>query len=118
MSAETILHLVPAAYFHSLPPEADYLPEPYAQDGFIHCTREADTMLAVANTFYRDVPGEVLVLEIDPARVRAEVRYEAAAHPRGPSDPLFPHIYGPLNRAAIVAIRPARRAADGTYLAV
>jgi uncharacterized protein (DUF952 family) len=32
-----------------------------------------------------------------------------------PSTPLFPHIYGPLNRDAIVEIRRAVRAPDGTF---
>jgi uncharacterized protein (DUF952 family) len=118
VSAETILHLTPAAYFHGLPPGADYLPEAFDQDGFIHCTREAEVLLKVANAFYRQVPGEMLVLVIDPARVKAPVRYEAAAHPQGAGGVVFPHIYGPLNRDAILEVRPARRAADGTYLAV
>jgi uncharacterized protein (DUF952 family) len=119
VSGETILHLTPSAWFESLPAEADYLPEGFDRDGFIHCTREPEVLLEVANAFYRQTPGEMLVLVIDPARVQAEVRFEAAAlRPRVPDDPLFPHIYGPLNRDAIVAVRPARRAADGTYLAV
>jgi uncharacterized protein (DUF952 family) len=118
VTGETILHLAPAAAFNALPEAADYLPEAFAQDGFIHCTREPEVLLQVANAFYRGLPGEMLVLVIDPARVRAPVRYEPAAHPQGPDAPLFPHIYGPLNRDAIVAARPARRAADGTFLAV
>jgi uncharacterized protein (DUF952 family) len=113
-----ILHLTRAAHFAALPPDADYLPEGFGQDGFIHCTGEPDVLLRVANAFYRDTPGEMLVLVIDPARVNADVRWEAAAHPQGPDDPLFPHIYGPLNRDAIVSIHAAQRAADGAYLAV
>lgn len=31
---------------------------------------------------------------------------------------LFPHIYGPLNRDAIVEIRTAKRAGDGTFISV
>ena len=30
--------------------------------------------------------------------------------------PVFPHIYGPIDRAAVVAVRPARRAEDGTFV--
>jgi uncharacterized protein len=125
VSGEFVLHLTPAATFAALPAGADYLPEAYAQDGFIHCTGEPETLLEVANRFYRDVPGEMVVLVIDPARLRAAVRYEAAIPPRpGAADPpdagtlLFPHVYGPINREAIVAVRPAKRAPDGTYLSV
>ena len=112
------MHLAPAARFRAVPAGADYLPGDFAHDGFIHCTREPEVLLEVANAFSRDAPGEMRVLVMDPARVRAEVRFEAAAHPRGPDDPLFPHIYGPLNTDAIVAVRPAVRAIDGAYLAV
>ena len=118
MSAEVILHLTPAAYYHSLPAEAAYLPQDFERDGFIHCTAEPEVLLEVANAFYRQVPGEMLVLVIDPARVQAQVRFEAAVHPRGPDDRLFPHIYGPLNRDAIVSVHPTQRADDGAYLAV
>jgi uncharacterized protein (DUF952 family) len=81
--------------------------------------------LDVANRFYRDVPGDFLVLVIDPARLTAPLRDE----PASPGDAvgrwrdltsghLFPHIYGPLNRDAIVEVRPAGRSPDGTFLSV
>jgi uncharacterized protein (DUF952 family) len=31
---------------------------------------------------------------------------------------LFPHIYGPLNAEAVVAVRLAQRAADGTFISL
>ena len=62
------------------------------------------------------------MLVIDPAKVTADVKFECPNPPPGPSSPLakvlFPHIYGPLNRDAIVEIRAATRAADGTFLSV
>ncbi len=62
------------------------------------------------------------VLAIDPERVTSEVRYEAPAPPAPPDSPLagvmFPHIYGPLNRDAIVEVRSAMRSADGTFLTI
>lgn len=122
MTTDTILHIVPAAYFNAQPPDQPYLPEAFAADGFIHCTKEPEIMLGIANRFYKNVKGDVLVLVIDPAKVTAEVKWEPPAHPDGtaPSggEPLFPHIYGGLNRDAIVAIRAAARAADGTFIAL
>ncbi len=112
-----IYHLVPAAEYQALPEAAPYLPAGYAGDGFIHCTAEPQVLVQVANAFYRHVPGDFLVLEIDPARLAAEVRYE----PAEPGSPLaghrFPHIYGPLNRSAVVHVRSIERTADGTFLA-
>ncbi|MBI3243770.1 MAG: DUF952 domain-containing protein [Chloroflexi bacterium] len=120
--ANNILHLVPADYFHSFPASEPYFPEAFTADGFIHCTKEPEVMLKIANRFYKDLPGELLVLVIDADKVAAEVKWEAPAHPDGSAasagEPLFPHIYGPLNRNAIVEIHPAVRAKDGTFLAV
>jgi uncharacterized protein (DUF952 family) len=119
-----ILHLTPAAYFNALPPGAPYLPAAYPQDGFIHCTKEPEVMLSIANRFYKDLPGELLVLVIDTDRVTPEVKWEAPAHPDGsaprPGEAAhqFPHIYGPLNREAIVEIHPAHRAPGGAYISV
>jgi hypothetical protein len=118
-----ILHLVSAAEFHGQLAREPYRPAGFDQDGFIHCTQEPDVLLHIANAFFREAPGDFLVLVIDSTRVTAPVRFEPPVPP--PPDPnaplarhLFPHIYGPLNRDAIVAVRRAQRAADGTFLAV
>ena len=112
--SDTILHLVPAGYFRSLPASEDYLPREFPQDGFIHCTRKPDMMLRVANQFYKDVAGELLMLVIAESRVIAQIKYESPE----PGGHLFPHIYGSLNRDAIVEMRTARRAVDGTFVSV
>lgn len=107
---EITFHLVPKSYFDALNPGADYAPADFARDGFIHCTDAPQDMESVANLYYRQVEGAHYYLHIDKARVRAPVRYDDAAHQ-------FPHIYGTLNRDAIVTIRTARRLDDGTFLA-
>lgn len=120
--ADLIHHLASAAEFASVPASQPYLPTAYAADGFIHCTRELAVLLEVANRFYHAVPGEFVVLDIDPRLLSVPVRFEAGNPPAPAGSPLagvlFPHIYGPIDRSAIVAIRPARRAADGRFLAV
>jgi uncharacterized protein (DUF952 family) len=120
--SKLIHHLAPADYYRALPPEAPYLPEGFAVDGFIHCTEDPAVMVHVANMFFREVPGEVLVLVIDPERLTSELRYEAPSPPAPADSPLvgvmFPHIYGPLNREAIVEVRSAMRSADGTFLQI
>lgn len=122
MSAATILHLTPAAGYEGLAEGEPLRPTSLAVEGFIHCTATAEALLRVANAFYREAPGEFLVLEIDPARLTAPVRFEPPAPPPPAGHPLaghlFPHIYGPLNVDAVVAVRAARRAADGTFLEV
>ncbi len=102
-------HLVPQKYFDALDPRADYVPESFAREGLIHCTDGADEMARVANQFYRFNPEPHYYLYLDKACVHAPIRYEDAAK-------IYPHIYGALNRDAIVAVRVARRTADGTFL--
>ena len=103
-------HLVPCKYFDSLDPQRDYVPEPFPRDGFIHCTDGADEMARTANRYYQSNTEPHYYLYIDKSRVRAPIRYDAEPH-------IYPHIYGALNHDAIVAIRPARRGLDGTFLA-
>jgi uncharacterized protein (DUF952 family) len=80
-----------------------------AQEGFIHAS-EAHQVAAVANVFYRGVP-DLVVLVIDTARVRPEIRYERVADAPEP----FPHIYGPLNADAVVASRRFEPGPDGRF---
>ena len=79
------------------------------QEGFIHCSQRQQ-VAGVANAFYRDVDGLVLLV-IDVDRVGAEVRYEAVGDGTEP----FPHIYGPLNVDAVVAVHRFEPGRDGTF---
>jgi uncharacterized protein (DUF952 family) len=81
-----------------------------AEEGFIHAS-QASQVTRTANKYYRDVAGELLVLVIDPARLRAELRYEDVPGAELP----FPHIYGPLNTDAVVAARPLAPEPGGTF---
>jgi uncharacterized protein (DUF952 family) len=103
-------HLVAQSYFDALDPALDYAPADFAQEGFIHCTDSPAEMERIANAFYRARPDAHYYLVIDKARVRASIRYDDDAR-------RYPHIYGALNRDAIVAVRAASRQSDGTFLA-
>ncbi len=81
-----------------------------AEEGFIHASA-ASQVAGTANKYYRDVPGDLVLLVIDPGRLRAEVRYEDVPGAELP----FPHIYGPLNVDAVVAARPFAAGPDGTF---
>jgi uncharacterized protein (DUF952 family) len=63
-------------------------------EGFIHCSL-ARQVVDVANTRFRGQQGLVL-LQIETARVAPEIKYEGA------EEELFPHIYGPLDREAVI----------------
>ncbi|WP_338781333.1 DUF952 domain-containing protein [Streptomyces sp. DG1A-41] len=97
--------------YHSIPltdwnaaPEEPYAPASLAEEGFVHCSPDEPTTLAVVNAFYRDAPRPLLVLALDEARLTARVEWEAAAPAPPPGvdeDTLFPHVYGPLDRDAV-----------------
>src|SRR5512138_946182 len=102
-------HLVPQGVWEREDAGPDYAPEAFARDGFIHTTDDRLEMAAVANRFYREEAGPHVYLYIDKTRVRAPIVYEDAER-------RYPHIYGALNRDAVIAVRPARRDQTGDYL--
>ena len=71
-----------------------FSPPNLVQDGYIHCSfRER---AAESARLYFAADARLRVLQIDPRRVRCEVR--VVDTPRGP----MPHVHGPIPRAAIV----------------
>ena len=61
-------------------------------------------MVDVANKYYRGTSNMVL-LNIDPTKLTSVLKFEPPAHldgsPALPNEPLFPHIYGPINLDAV-----------------
>jgi uncharacterized protein (DUF952 family) len=104
-------HLVPEEVWQERSKGTEYLPEAYEADGFIHCTDGETDVIAVGNRYYTADTRPYLVLSISRDRLAAPVKYEDPAR-------LFPHIYGPLNLDAVVAVRPVTREEDGTFLTI
>jgi uncharacterized protein (DUF952 family) len=102
-------HGTPKAYWEALDARAPYLPADFERDGFIHCTDGREAASIILTLHYKEVPGDWVVLVIDKDRVTSPWRYDDPAE-------VFPHIYGPLNRDAIVAVHDIERAEDGTFL--
>jgi uncharacterized protein (DUF952 family) len=110
---DAIYHLAPAARWLDWPAGAPYLPAEYDSDGFIHCTAGDELILKVANTYYRTSPADFVLLVIDPQQLTAPLKWERSADALAT---LFPHIYGPIDRAAILEVRAIRRSQDGQFL--
>ena len=72
-----------------------------AEEGYIHCSF-AEQTAATAKRFYGDV-AEVVLLQIDEDLLTSPVVVEDLV---GSGEP-FPHIYGPIDLAAVVAVTPA-----------
>jgi uncharacterized protein (DUF952 family) len=103
------LHLAPEALWRSRDPGAPYLPAAYEADGFVHCTDGDAEMTAVANRFYRTDPRPFLLLTIDLDRTGSPWRFDEP-------ESRYPHIYGPIDPAAVLEVRSMLRDTDGAFL--
>ena len=102
-------HGTPKRYLQSLDSTTPYVPADYQKDGFIHTTEGREAVSIVLTTFYKTSREPWVVLYIDQDRVTSPIRYDDPAE-------VFPHIYGPLNRDAILGVEDIDRAPDGTFL--
>ncbi|MCX6020178.1 MAG: DUF952 domain-containing protein [Chloroflexi bacterium] len=107
-----IYHLAPAARWVAWPDGVPYLPAEFATEGFIHCTAGDNLMLRIANRFYRNTPGDFVLLVLDSEKLTAPVRWERADI----AEVEFPHIYGPIDQTAITEVRTVQRDPDGTFV--
>ena len=103
----TIYHLVTKAVWERNP-DQPYRAVSLAIEGFIHCSF-AEQVAGSANRFYADA-AELLLLHIDVDRLSSPLREEASG-----VGEIFPHIHGPLNRDAVVAVEVLARDSDGRW---
>ena len=80
------------------------------EEGFIHCSY-ARQLEGVANRFYADL-SELVILHVDPELLDADVRLEPPAE--GDHE-LYPHVYGPIPAAAVIATTWWERDDDGIW---
>lgn len=107
-----IYHITPLENWQRAQQIGQYTAASLESEGFIHAsTREQveDT----AQLFYHGQTGLVL-LAIDPDRLRSELRYEAGSAAHGVKQ-LFPHVYGPINLEAVVEVLPFEPLPDGSF---
>jgi uncharacterized protein (DUF952 family) len=104
---QTIYHLVLRQVWEENA-EGPYLPDSLAQEGFIHCSF-APQVAASANRFYGSAT-DLFLLHIDPERLTSPLREEASG-----TGEIFPHIYGPLNRDAVVTVEILARGPNGSW---
>jgi uncharacterized protein (DUF952 family) len=103
-------HIVPVESWTAADPSLPYVAPSLAAEGFIHCTDGMSEMVATANRHYRDDARAFLVLIVDLDAAGSPWRIEDE---RG----IYPHVFGPIERAAVVRVLPAPRGPDGEFLA-
>lgn len=105
---DPIYHVARAEDWSAAAATGQYAPASLADEGFVHAS-QADQLERLKRSGLFTADTAWVVLTIDPLKVQAEVRYEPGVHPPGvtaPPDELFPHVYGPLNVDAVVAVKP------------
>jgi uncharacterized protein (DUF952 family)/GNAT superfamily N-acetyltransferase len=88
-----------------------WAPGGFASDGFVHCSYSHQVGPTLRRFFAAEdgtLPEGLSVLEIDPfltgAIIRAEAGTGGEVTPDGRPE-LFPHLYGPIPRGAVTAVR-------------
>jgi uncharacterized protein (DUF952 family) len=102
-----VYHITSNSEWQTARTSGTYLPQGYSQDGFIHCSKK-EQVIRTANRHY---PGqkELVLLKIETDLIPSKVVEENL---EGGSE-LFPHIYGPLPVAAVVAASPLNSTEQG-----
>ena len=123
-----VLHLMPADAWRELADGAPITNPSLATEGFIHCTGDHTVLLQVANAFYASQSGEFVAVHIDTDLLNSECIWEGPAHIQRdgeahsdmpvsalPQAPLFPHVYGPIDRRAVVGTQAVVRDGEGRF---
>lgn len=94
-----IYHVTTRADWQQQANAATYEAASLHTEGFIHLS-EAHQVAGVLHRYYQNSP-DLLLLHVDPDKLAAELKYEPAT-----SNKLFPHLYGPIDKIAIVKVEP------------
>jgi uncharacterized protein (DUF952 family) len=104
-----IYHIVKENEFLSSVVGNNYVPATLQNNDFVHCSLET-SVVPVANDYYKGVKEKLLLLRIDPLKLKSRTKYESAMPESGAgtshisSSPVFPHVYGPIEKSAIDGI--------------
>lgn len=102
-----IYHITAQAEWQIAKSTGIYETESLSTEGFIHCTTE-ELFEQVANFYFKGARG-IIVLEIDPERLTADLRWEEV----GPNK--FPHVYGPIIVDAVTRTAELTENEDGLF---
>ena len=103
---QSIIHVTTDDDWAQSQPDGYYVPPGFAREGFIHCCYPTQLARVLRDFFANH--DRVLLLVLDPALITAEIWHE------NPVDGLtHPHIYGALEREAVVRQLTITRGADG-----
>jgi uncharacterized protein (DUF952 family) len=102
-------HMAPAEVWSASDPDVPYEAASLATEGFIHCTDGKDELLATANRHYANDPRSFLAVTVDLDACGSAWRIEDTTG-------IYPHVYGPIERTAILGYAPLVRDATGRFI--
>jgi uncharacterized protein (DUF952 family)/GNAT superfamily N-acetyltransferase len=112
MYSGLLLHLCTPATWRMALAVGSVAPPSLLSEGFVHLSTP-DQVQVPANALFAG-RTDLVALVIDPAKLPAELHFEAAAHD-APADLRFPHHYGPVPADAVVAVMPYQPGPDGRF---
>ena len=96
-----IYHVVMPEVWQEVKDRSFYEDESLRSEGFIHCSY-ADQLDGVIERYYASADN-IVVLSIDPNKLTSTLVSEPSTN-----DVPYPHIFGPINKDAIVAVEEKR----------
>jgi uncharacterized protein (DUF952 family) len=107
-----ILHFCSRADWAAAQSAGEYRGDTLDTEGFIHCS--PTELVHIPANFTAHGRTDLVLLEIDPDRVEAPLRWEPG-DPADPSSRTFPHLYGPLPLAAVIAVHDFQPDENGYF---
>lgn len=101
-----IYHITTRAAWAQAQRDGVYRADSLTQEGFIHFSGR-EQVVRTANIYYAG-QRDLVLLVVDPALLKSELRYEPPTHTPGSTasrrDEHFPHLYGALNLDAVARV--------------
>ncbi|MEM9548730.1 MAG: DUF952 domain-containing protein [Bacteroidota bacterium] len=101
MSEAYIYHICTSTFWETQSLSDVYIHDSLDNEGFIHCSHE-NQLKGVLDRYFQNQQN-LIILTLDPSRLIPELKYELA-----PIGELFPHIFGPINKDAIISTKKIR----------
>lgn len=91
-----VYHITKANDWKEAQMEQIYAPSSLRDEGFIHFATK-EQLPRVIDRYFKD-QTDLLLIHVDPLKVKAELKYEQVYE----QESLYPHLYGPLNLDAVI----------------
>ena len=104
-----IFHLITEQNWESALGAGQWRPGSLGDEGFIHCSNDEEQAMKVVARLYSGLT-DMLALEVDTEKLSHPVISEPSR-----SGEIYPHVYGPLEISAVVAIWRVKADGHGGY---